>query len=134
MITKVSKGYKTITVLQVLGLVSMFILEKMTFGRGGLVHHLLFRKRQFLKLIPLTYLRLIGLALIVLALVLAFGKKAKEVKKYPRIESILVFSLIGLALSLNLQAPLRSYAYLTVALLVVAVLQGLKYYSEGKKI
>lgn len=106
----------------------------MTFGRGGLVHHLLFRKRQLLKLIPLTYLRIIGLILIAISIIIAVKLKDKEIKNYLRIENIAIFLILGVVLALNLHAPFRSYAYLTVALLVVAVLQGLKFYSEGKKI
>ena len=131
--TKVSKDYKLITAIQVLGLLAIYILEKMTFGRGGLVHHLLFRKRQFLKLLPLPYLRGIGIVLIVLAVFIASRLGGQADRKYIRIESVIVFSSIGIGLALNLQVPLRSYAYLTVTLLVIALVQGIKYYSEYKK-
>ena len=123
--TKVSKKYKLITAIQGLGLLAIYILEKMTFGRGGLVHHLLFRKRQFLKLLPLPYLRGIGIVLIVLAVFIASRLGG---------QAVIVFSSIGIGLALNLQAPLRSYAYLTVTLLVIALVQGIKYYSGSKKI
>lgn len=133
MITKVSRKYKLVTAIQIFGLVAMFILEKMTFGRGGLVHHLLFRKRQLLKLIPLTYLRVIGLILIAISIIIAVKLKDKEIKNYVRIENIAIFLILGVVLALNLHAPFRSYAYITVVVLLIALLQGLKYNFEVKK-